>query len=89
MLGIRLPDESRREFRQKVMAAILQMFGLVNQVHTVCPYASIFCYALMPSSWSEMKWCLDYLVVSVKELQLARLWLVAELLIAGIALLEV
>jgi ATP-binding cassette subfamily G (WHITE) protein 2 (SNQ2) len=33
--GVRLPDESRRDFRQKVMGAILQMFGLVNQVHTL------------------------------------------------------
>jgi ATP-binding cassette subfamily G (WHITE) protein 2 (SNQ2) len=33
--GVRLPDESRRQFRQKVMEAILKMFGLVNQAHTV------------------------------------------------------
>lgn len=33
--GVRLPDESRRQFRQKVMDAILKMFGLVNQVRTM------------------------------------------------------
>lgn len=34
--GVRLPEETRRQFRQKVMEAILKMFGLVNQAHTVC-----------------------------------------------------
>lgn len=34
--GVRLPEESRRMFRQKVMDAILKMFGLTNQIRTVC-----------------------------------------------------
>lgn len=33
--GVRLPDETRRMFRQRVMDAILKMFGLVNQSRTV------------------------------------------------------
>lgn len=33
--GVRLPDESRRQFRHKVMGAILNMFGLVNQTNTM------------------------------------------------------
>jgi ATP-binding cassette, subfamily G (WHITE), member 2, SNQ2 len=34
--GVRMPEETRRQFRQKVMDAILKMFGLVSQAHTVC-----------------------------------------------------
>jgi ABC-type multidrug transport system ATPase subunit len=33
--GVRLPDETRRQFRQKVMDAILKMFGLTNQIRTM------------------------------------------------------
>eukprot|EP00026_Physarum_polycephalum_P021723 Phypoly_transcript_25173.p1 GENE.Phypoly_transcript_25173~~Phypoly_transcript_25173.p1 ORF type:complete len:138 (+),score=3.12 Phypoly_transcript_25173:38-415(+) len=33
--GVRLPAQSRRQFRQTVMTSILKMFGLVNQVHTL------------------------------------------------------
>lgn len=33
--GVRLPDETRRGFRQKVLNAMLKMFGLENQARTV------------------------------------------------------
>jgi ABC-type multidrug transport system ATPase subunit len=33
--GVRMPDETRRMFRQKVIDTLLRMFGLVNQARTV------------------------------------------------------
>jgi ATP-binding cassette, subfamily G (WHITE), member 2, SNQ2 len=38
--GVRLPEETRRNFRQEVIRTMLKMFGLVNQANTVCfPHA--------------------------------------------------